>query len=112
MAPFSVLQHLSVHSSGLRFDLENKLVGQHIASPIIYKSVAGFMKNPNPKKPLVLSLQGPTGTGKNFVAQLIANNLYKKGCVSQFFHIFTYQLNFPHASQIERYKVGIVRLGL
>lgn len=86
-------------------------MGQHIASPIIYKSVAGFMKNPNPKKPLVLSLQGPTGTGKNFVAQMIANNIYKKGNISQFFHVFTYQLHFHDASQIEKYKVGIGVLG-
>eukprot|EP00066_Takifugu_rubripes_P003042 XP_003965360.2 PREDICTED: torsin-1A-like [Takifugu rubripes] len=89
---------------GLRSDLENKLVGQHIASPIIFKAVAGFMKNPHPRKPLVLFLQGPTGTGKNFVAQMIANNIYKKGNVSQFFHVFTYQLDFPHQSQIETYK--------
>lgn len=99
--------HIHLCSSGLRSDLENKLVGQHIASPLIFKAVAGFMKTPHPKKPLVLSLHGPTGTGKNFVAQIIADNIYKKGNISQFVHVFTYKLNFPHASQIETYKVGM-----
>lgn len=95
----------SVNSSGLKTDLENKLFGQHIASPIIAKAVTGFMRNGNPKKPLVLSLHGPTGTGKNFVSQLIADNIYKKGNISRFLHTFTYQLDFPDASKTETYKV-------
>ena len=89
----------------MQADLDSQLFGQHIASRIILKAVTGFMNNNNPKKPLVLSLHGWTGTGKNFVSQLIADNIFKKGMDSSFVHIFTSELHFPHASQVETYKV-------
>lgn len=95
----------AVYSLGLKVDLENKLLGQHIASRIILKAVNGFMSNNNPKKPLVLSLHGWTGTGKNFVSQLIAENIYKEGMDSSFVHVFTSELHFPHVSQFDNYKV-------
>ncbi|XP_018528796.1 torsin family 1 isoform X1 [Lates calcarifer] len=95
---------ISLNRTGLQVDLENKLFGQHIASRIILKAVNGFMSNSNPKKPLVLSLHGWTGTGKNFVSQLIAENIYREGMDSSFVHVFTSTLHFPHKSQIDTYK--------
>ncbi|KAM9841272.1 torsin family 1 isoform 2-T2 [Aulostomus maculatus] len=95
---------VSFNASGLEADLKSKLFGQHIASHIILKAVNGFMNNNNPKKPLVLSLHGWTGTGKNFVSSLIAENIYREGMDSSFVHVFTSELHFPHASQIETYK--------
>ncbi|XP_063319809.1 torsin-1B-like, partial [Pelmatolapia mariae] len=92
------------HSIGLKADLGNKLFGQHIASDIIFKAVSGFMDNEHPKKPLVLSLHGPTGTGKNFVSQLIAENIYEKGKARQFVHVFSATHHFPHPSEIVTYK--------
>ena len=94
-----------LNSPGLKTDLDNKLFGQHIASRIILKAVSGFMSNDNPKKPLVLSLHGWTGTGKNFVSKLIAENIYKEGMDSNFVHVFTSTLHFPHPSQNATYKV-------
>ncbi|XP_074547307.1 torsin family 1 isoform X2 [Halichoeres trimaculatus] len=95
---------IAFNATGLKTDLESKLIGQHVASRIILKAVTGFMSNSNPKKPLVLSLHGWTGTGKNFVSQLIAENIYKEGMDSSFVHVFTSELHFPHASQLETYK--------
>ncbi|XP_074547306.1 torsin family 1 isoform X1 [Halichoeres trimaculatus] len=95
---------ITLNKTGLKTDLESKLIGQHVASRIILKAVTGFMSNSNPKKPLVLSLHGWTGTGKNFVSQLIAENIYKEGMDSSFVHVFTSELHFPHASQLETYK--------
>uniref|UniRef100_A0A3B5AEA0 Torsin-1A-like n=1 Tax=Stegastes partitus TaxID=144197 RepID=A0A3B5AEA0_9TELE len=89
----------------LKTDLDDKLFGQHIASRIILKAVSGFMSNDNPKKPLVLSLHGWTGTGKNFVSKLIADNIYREGMDSNFVHVFTSTLHFPHPSQNATYKV-------
>lgn len=63
------------------------------------------MSNNNPKKPLVLSLHGWTGTGKNFVSKLIAESVYVEGMHSRFVHVFTSTLHFPHAEQIATYKV-------
>ncbi|XP_072227361.1 torsin family 1 isoform X2 [Leuresthes tenuis] len=95
---------IAFNATGLRIDLENKLFGQHIASRIILKAVNGFMNNDNPKKPLVLSLHGWTGTGKNFVSKLIAESVYKEGMHSKFVHVFTSELHFPHQSQSAIYK--------
>lgn len=95
----------SVFLGGLEEDLQRRLIGQHIASLILLKAVSGFMNSNNPKKPLVLSLHGWTGTGKNFVSSLIAENIFKEGMDSSFVHVFTAELHFPHASQIDTYKV-------
>uniref|UniRef100_A0A3P9JL74 AAA+ ATPase domain-containing protein n=1 Tax=Oryzias latipes TaxID=8090 RepID=A0A3P9JL74_ORYLA len=88
----------------LKMDLENKLFGQHLASRIILKAVSEFMSNDNPKKPLVLSLHGPSGTGKNFVSQLIAENIYKEGMSSKFVHVFTSTLHFQNPRLLFLYK--------
>ncbi|XP_022599762.1 torsin-1A-like isoform X1 [Seriola dumerili] len=95
---------ISFNRTALEVDLSRKLFGQHIASRIILKAVNGFMKNANPKKPLVLSLHGWTGTGKNFVSKLIAESIYKEGMDSNFVHVFTSTLHFPHPSQYLTYK--------
>ncbi|XP_061589796.1 torsin family 1 isoform X2 [Cololabis saira] len=98
---------ISFNATGLQTDLENKLFGQHIASDIIFKAVKGFMSNENPNKPLVLSLHGWTGTGKNFVSKLIADNIYKEGMDSKYVHMFTSTLHFPHPSQNALYKAQL-----
>ncbi|XP_067232434.1 torsin family 1 isoform X2 [Chanodichthys erythropterus] len=95
---------ISYNKTGLKYDLDTKLYGQHVAAQVILKAVTGFMKNENPKKPLVLSLHGWTGTGKNFVSQLIAENLYAKGMSSSFVHLFTATAHFPHEIHIDTYK--------
>ncbi|XP_031173387.1 torsin family 1 isoform X1 [Sander lucioperca] len=95
---------ISFNKTGLEVDLESKLFGQHIGSRIILKALTGFMSNDNPKKPLVLSLHGHTGTGKNFVSKLIADNIYKEGMDSSFVHVFTSELHFPHSSKLDTYK--------
>lgn len=95
---------IAFNATGLKLDLDKKLFGQHIASRIILKAVSGFMSNDNPKKPLVLSLHGWTGTGKNFASQLIAESIYKEGMDSSFVHVFASDLHFPHARQIDTYK--------
>ena len=89
----------------MEVDLQRKMFGQHIASKVILKAVTGFMNNKNPKKPLVLSLHGWTGTGKNFVSHLIAENIYREGMRSGFVHIFISELHFPHPRELEIYKV-------
>ncbi|KAK5613843.1 hypothetical protein CRENBAI_015449 [Crenichthys baileyi] len=95
---------ISFNETRLKTDLESKLFGQHIASRIILKAVNGFMSNDNPKKPLVLSLHGWTGTGKNFVSKLIADSIYAEGMQSSFVHVFTSTLHFPHSEHIATYK--------
>ncbi|KAG7215340.1 hypothetical protein INR49_022577 [Caranx melampygus] len=66
-------QWMSFKWRDLGDELDLKLFGQHIASYSVLKAVEGFMSNENPRKPLVLSLNGATGTGKNYIrADVIA----------------------------------------
>ncbi|KAG8516111.1 Torsin-1B [Galemys pyrenaicus] len=72
------------NASALKLELEEKLFGQHLASEVILKALTGFKNNKNPKKPLTLSLHGWAGTGKNFVSQIVAQNLHPSGLKSNF----------------------------
>lgn len=88
----------------LQKDLDSKLFGQHLAKKVILNAVSGFISNPKPKKPLTLSLHGWTGTGKNFVSKIIAENIYEGGLNSDYVHLFVATLHFPHISNITLYK--------
>ncbi|KAJ6652279.1 hypothetical protein lerEdw1_012765 [Lerista edwardsae] len=90
--------------SALKLALDEKLFGQHLAKEVILKAITGFVNNPNPKKPLTLSLHGWAGTGKNFVSQIVAENIHRAGLKSKYVHLFLSTLHFPHDHQIKLYK--------
>ncbi|XP_073731812.1 torsin-1A [Misgurnus anguillicaudatus] len=85
-------------------DLRKSLYGQHIALETIHKSVSWFMKDPNPSKPLVLSLHGPTGVGKTHVTKIIARNIYEMGEKSKHVHKFIASYHFPNKAHAEMYE--------
>uniref|UniRef100_A0A2K5C7B1 Torsin-1A C-terminal domain-containing protein n=1 Tax=Aotus nancymaae TaxID=37293 RepID=A0A2K5C7B1_AOTNA len=93
-----------LNASALKLDLEEKLFGQHLSTEVILKALTGFRNNKNPKKPLALSLHGWAGTGKNFVSQIVAENLHPKGLKSNFVHLFVSTLHFPHEQKIKLYQ--------
>ncbi|XP_062063374.1 torsin-1B isoform X2 [Lepus europaeus] len=92
-----------LNATALQRDLE-KLFGQHLATEVILKALTGFKNNRNPKKPLTLSLHGWAGTGKNFVSQIVAENLHPRGLKSNFVHLFVSTLHFPHEHKIKLYQ--------
>ncbi|XP_069741261.1 torsin-1B-like isoform X2 [Narcine bancroftii] len=95
---------VELNNTGLKMDLDDKLFGQHIAKQVVLKAVNGFMRNPNPKKPLTLSLHGWTGTGKNLLSEIIAENIYRNGMKSKYVHQFIATLHFPHLEYFSHYK--------
>ncbi|XP_062385431.1 torsin-1A-like [Sardina pilchardus] len=97
-------QWISYDKRNLETALRERLIGQHLASPIIFKTVTEHMENPNPNRPLVLSLHGLTGTGKSFVSRLIAESIYHNGMQSRFVHLFIATLYFPHQKHLETYQ--------
>ncbi|XP_063001064.1 torsin-1B [Elgaria multicarinata webbii] len=97
------------NATALRMELNARLFGQHLAQEVALKAVTGFVHNPSPKKPLTLSLHGWAGTGKNFVSQIVAENIHKKGLKSKFVHLFLSTLHFPHNHQIKLYKDQLQR---
>lgn len=101
-----------IHSnlSGLKADLGSKLFGQHLASEVVYKAIKGHLTNPNPHKALVLSFHGWTGSGKNHVSRIIANNLYKKGMDSKYTLQVIATHDFPHTDKIDEYRKRLKKL--
>lgn len=93
------------HCSGLAKDLQTKLHGQHLAQSVVLKAIQGFINNPESNKPLTLSFHGWSGTGKNFVARIIADNLYRDGVKSECVRLFIAPFHFPHARLVDTYKV-------
>ncbi|CAB3404996.1 unnamed protein product [Caenorhabditis bovis] len=85
-------------------DLDKHVFGQHLVKDIVVNALKSHFLNENPKKPLVLSFHGYTGCGKNYVAEIIANNTYKKGFQSSFVHHIVATSDFPDKSQMEKYK--------
>ncbi|XP_020650485.3 torsin-1B [Pogona vitticeps] len=92
------------NGTALQQNLDEKLFGQHLAKEVVLKAVTGFVNNPSPKKPLALSLHGWAGTGKNFVSQILAENIHKLGLRSRFVHLFLATLHFPHDHHLQLYQ--------
>ncbi|CAJ0918873.1 unnamed protein product [Ranitomeya imitator] len=93
--------------TGLQWDLERRVHGQHLAVKQILTSLEKFLQEDGTKKTLVLSFHGWTGTGKNLAARIIAENLYQDGQRSRCTRVFIPQLHFPHLSHVEAYKVQL-----
>ncbi|NWX21397.1 TOR1B protein, partial [Aegotheles bennettii] len=90
--------------AALKAQLDAKLFGQHLAKDVVLKAVMGFSNNPSPKKPLTLSLHGWAGTGKNFLSQILAEQVHPAGLRSKFVHLFLATLHFPHQDHVKLYK--------
>ncbi|XP_069476240.1 torsin-like protein [Ambystoma mexicanum] len=97
-------------ATALQVDLEQKLFGQHLAKEVILKALKSFMSNQDPKKALTLSLHGWTGTGKNFISKIIAEQVYKQGLNSKCVHLFVSAMHFPHDDHIPKYKRGVAQM--
>lgn len=69
------------------------------------QAVRGFLQSPRPGKALVLSFHGWSGTGKNFVARMVASHLYRDGLKSDCVRVFVSLLHFPHHNYVDSYKV-------
>lgn len=95
--------------TALRNTIQQELFGQHIAVDIISQAVIAHTAKVNSnisKKPLVISLHGTPGTGKNFVCEILIKAMYKEGLKSQYVHRFLGRSDFPLQSKVNEYKVS------
>lgn len=104
---------------GLRQQMNNYLYGQHIAKDIVLRSVHAHMEKKyfpsiygwicsifsDPKKALVLSFHGWTGSGKNYLASMVRKAMYKNDDQSSYAHLFVSTLHFPHPNEVSLYQV-------
>lgn len=86
-------------------DLNGQLHGQHLAKEVVIQAVRRFLQSPQPEKALVLSFHGWSGTGKNFVARMVASHLYRDGLKSECVRVFIALFHFPHHKYVDSYKV-------
>ncbi|XP_045153912.1 torsin-3A [Echinops telfairi] len=101
---------VSNNFTGLKSDLRVRLHGQHLAQELILRVVRDYIETPRPPlKALALSLHGWSGTGKNFVARLLAENLYRDGLKSDCVRVFIATFHFPHPKYVEQYKEQLAR---
>lgn len=88
-----------------------QLHGQHLAQELVLTTVRSYLELPRPDKALALSFHGWSGTGKNFVARLLAENLYRDGLRSDCVKVFITLIHFPHPKYVDLYKVRPAVLG-
>lgn len=92
---------------GLRSNLSATLFGQHIVIDQIIPVLRSHVRHlHNSDKPLVLSFHGTAGTGKNFVADRLAEYLYRNGAASRYVHKYLGRIDFPHADRVDQYAVS------
>ncbi|XP_063792702.1 prosalusin [Pseudophryne corroboree] len=96
-----------IDSKALDCDLTSNVFGQHLAKELVVKALKQFVESDNPRKPLVLSFHGWSGTGKTFVSSLLVKHLYKEGNRSPYVHQFSPILHFPHAQYVDQYKENL-----
>ncbi|CAH8547786.1 unnamed protein product [Schistosoma curassoni] len=97
------------NKTSLERSLSDELHGQHIAAERVYHHLVDHISGGLPQKPLALSFHGYTGVGKNFVSNIIANNVLKLGTRSRFYHFYDATIHFKHASHIQEYKERLYR---
>ncbi|XP_038046480.1 torsin-1A-like isoform X2 [Patiria miniata] len=92
------------NSSGLQKALKSQLFGQHLVTDHVVAAVEAHLTDKDPERPLVLSFHGRTGTGKNYVARMIAESIYKKGMNSKYVHHYAANKHFAHEKRLDEYK--------
>ncbi|KAI1715245.1 torsin domain-containing protein [Ditylenchus destructor] len=84
-------------------EVDDKLYGQHIAQEYVIRGIRAHVSKA-PNKALVMSFHGWTGSGKNYVARMIAKSVFKNEMRSKFVHLFVATLHFPHPEEVDKYK--------
>ena len=90
--------------TGLQSALRRRVLGQHLIAETVLKALVGHLNNESPDKALVLSFNGWTGSGKNFVRKIIAEHIFKKGLESDYIHQIIATHEFPHQNKVDDYK--------
>ncbi|BES93486.1 Torsin [Nesidiocoris tenuis] len=80
---------------GLERNLQQKVFGQPFIQKLLLPLVDLHMdERYENRKALVLSFHGTPGSGKNYVAKILAESIFEKGMDSKFVHLFKPILHF------------------
>ena len=98
---------LSPNLSLLEESLAESVFGQHLATSLVIRTIRARVKKSDPRKALVMSFHGWTGSGKNHVAKFVVESLLRKGMKSKFLHLFISPLHFPDNQKADIYKLQV-----
>ena len=87
--------------------LDERLAWLYPVTRLVTRAVRAHVRKAEPKKALVMSFHGWTGSGKNFVAKFIVESLFKLGMNSKFVHLFIATLHFPNKDMADIYKLRV-----
>uniref|UniRef100_A0A2P2I884 Torsin-1A-like n=2 Tax=Hirondellea gigas TaxID=1518452 RepID=A0A2P2I884_9CRUS len=94
--------------TAIKNELKSRVHGQHLVQDVVVRAILSHYSDPEPKKALVISFHGDTGTGKNFVSDILSTGLYKKGIRSRYIHKYIASVDFRHESQTDLYKLELI----
>ncbi|XP_064458119.1 torsin-1A-like [Ornithodoros turicata] len=89
---------------GLENTMRTRLHGQPLVHQTVISAIKEHLRNPNPRKALVLSFHGWTGGGKTYASTMIADALYENGMDSKFVRLYVSTKHFPHQDEVPKYK--------
>ncbi|XGW10866.1 hypothetical protein V3C99_012402 [Haemonchus contortus] len=96
--------YLNPRFDKLHRDLQELVYGQHLVVDTVENAIRAHWTNDQPKKPLAMSFHGFTGSGKNYVAEIIANSTFRNGMRSNFVHQIVASSEFYDKDKINEYK--------
>ncbi|KAK6732240.1 hypothetical protein RB195_016556 [Necator americanus] len=91
----------------LHRDLNELIYGQHLVLETVENALRAHWSNEQPKKPLAMSFHGFTGSGKNYVTEIIANSTFKNGMRSNFVHHIVATSEYPDKNKLNEYKLKL-----
>ena len=96
---------IQFHILDLKASLNAHVYGQHLVVQTVPAAINGHLTH-QPKKALVMSFQGTTGTGKNLVAKVVAENMYKEGMASNYVHVLSATKHFSRHENLTDYQAS------
>ncbi|KHJ87331.1 Torsin [Oesophagostomum dentatum] len=99
--------YVSPRFDKLHNDLYELVYGQHLVLDTVENAIRAHWTNENPKKPLAMSFHGFTGSGKNYVAEIIANSTFKNGMRSNFVHHIVATADYPDKNKLNEYRLRL-----
>ncbi|CAJ0606853.1 unnamed protein product [Cylicocyclus nassatus] len=91
----------------LHEDLYKLVYGQHLVLDTVENAIRAHWTNEKPKKPLAMSFHGFTGSGKNYVAEIVANSTFKNGMRSNFVHHIVATADYPDKNKVDEYRLRL-----
>lgn len=98
------------NESNLKENMEQKLFGQPLVQTTVIQALRSHLKTLYPDKAMVLSFHGWTGSGKNYVSQMVAEAMFKNGMKSSSVKLFISTVDFSSASNVDQYKEYLTRV--